>query len=1113
MSELSQPRRGVGAITFENAGQGVLDAGIASFGMVFASGAVRPGDRLSVSSSGGDGSAQMDVRTTHADGSVKMAVLAVRRPALDPGTTAAVTISSAAGGSDQPAMDFLAGLTAHRAAIEFGDGMAGIDVVAALRAAVLAGTASFWQQGPLVSQARVSVEGPGALRVLLDVTLFDGGGIALDIQFANDLAMAPHGDREELDIAVRLDGAEVARESVDLGQYQGWHLGVSGNGRDGGQGLGGPSSGWLNIRHEVSALEIGGAVADYDQSVGVSENLLASYAAATRASGWGEPLSTQGVSTYMPGTGGRSDIGFTTAPNAAWLISQDIRAATYALGQAEAASAIPWHMWDGVRDTWLGTDHYPVLWIDYRGGKGRAEDPRSGGLSQNPDARTGWTLDTAHQPDLSFVPYVLTGERWILDNLQAQAAWSILAQWPVSRGGDQDLVVRDNQVRGAAWSLRQIDEAAWASPTGSPEQAYFAAASAANWSWLVKQIPAWTAMQGEAHGWLPGVYGTPGAMPPWQQDYFAGTAIAAARQGNTDAAIFLEWQSNFLVGRFTHAAQGFAQHDGAAYLIAIADPATGTPYTSWAAIGAATAARGWTNGDGWSQTQGDYGQLALATLAGIAGSGGPSAVSAATAYAALLAKAPPFTRASDFHRDPAWAIAAPGTQVIPEPRLPEPPPPPVTTLVGDADANLLVVGPGRTLVTGLGGDDTLMGGSGDVRLDGGAGNDVYVVHDARALLIERLDEGYDSAWFDVSGASMGDYVERGELFGTASVLNGAETAEALVANPLVASLLRGRGGDDVLWGSSLADTLDGGDGRDVLRGGGGEDQLIGGAGDDDAVIGDRRATFVESVNGGADTAWVTVNDWTMGINVEIGRLAAPGAVRLWGSDGGEALVANQLEASILNGGGGDDTLWGSRYADLLIGGAGNDIMRGQGGDDTMIGGAGDDQYVVFSTGAVITEWAGEGYDIVHDCAPGSLFIGENVEEGRLYGQATGLVGNGLPNLLVGNNTGLGSVLRGGGGDDIIFGTPGADVIDGGPGADTLYGYGGADRFVFAAADWGVDQVNGFIRGSSLLDFSTSGLSLRQLSITQAGANTLVVHGTSMIVLYEVAGLHAGDFLF
>lgn len=1099
MSDKAQ-RPIIASATFENAGQAALAGGISSFGMVFAPGSVLPGQMISALVGGVAGSAQMDVKTTYADGSVKMAVLTAERPNLSPGASAAIILTATPGQAAPTALDMVNGLAGHQAIIVLG-GAGTIDVLAALRDALAHGTASFWQQGALVSQARVEIDGAGSQRIVIDVAVFAHGGITLDVQIANDGAMGPSGGRVAQDVSIILDGRQVAHETLDQGQYQNWHAGFSSDGANGGQGLGDPAAGWLNIRHDIAALEATGAVANYNLSGGVAESLLQGYAAAAQAPGWEAPLGTHGVATYMPGTGGRSDIGFTTAPNAAWLISQDPRAAALAIGQAETASAVPWHMWDARHDTWLGTNTDPALWIDPRA---------TTALTQAPDGRTGWTLDSAHQPDLSFVPYVLTGERWMLDNLQAQAAWNILAQWPVSRGGDTDLVVRGNQVRGAAWSLRQIDEAAWASPDGSPEHTYFAAASAANWSWLVAQIPSWTAQQGEVHGWLPGDYGTPGALPPWQQDYFASTAIAAARHGNADAATFLEWEANFLIGRFTHAAQGFAQHDGAAYLIAIADAATGTPYTSWAELGVRTAARGWSNGAGWAHSQGDYPQLALATLAGIAALGGPSAGAAAAAYHALLAEAPPFTSKADFASDPAFAIAAPGgaaVAVLPIAPLP------VLIVLGDDAANVIFLGDQATSAQAFAGDDTIYGGSGADRLDGGPGNDTFLVHSVQTLLIEKPGEGYDTAWFDVSDATMGANIEKGALIGSANSLHGSETDEALVANPVIGSVLYGNGGDDILWGGKGVDTLFGGAGNDTFRGGGEADLLIGGTGDDTYVVSDVNTRVIENPGEGQDTAWVAVSGWFVGPNVEIARLAAPGAVRLDGSESSDVLVANQAEASRLDGHGGDDTLWGSRFADVLIGGAGNDIFRGQGGADTMIGGTGNDQYVVFSNAAVIFEAANEGYDIIYDCAPGSLFIGDNVEEARLSDAATGLIGNDGANLLVGNNAGLASFLDGAGGNDVIFGTPGADTIIGGTGSDILYSYGGADQFIFATRDWGFDRLVGFEQGSAKLDFSKSGLSFSDLFILQDGPDSLLAYGNSVVIIYNVVGLSAADFVF
>jgi hypothetical protein len=665
-------------LTLENAGASTLGAGVATFGQVFLPGEVLAGSGLVATTSAGSQSVQLDVKTRYEDGSVKMAVLSLERPDIAAGGKLDLTLAPAAPGQ-AAAMDLNQALAGHSFDVDLsiqGGGHVAVDVLAALHDALAAGTASFWQQGDLATQARVEIPVEGSLRLVFDVTAFKGGGFSVDAQFNNDGAMGTVGGREDYNVKVTMDGKPVFHASVDQGQYQNWHESFSSNATNGGQGTGSPEAGWLNIRHDVTHLQEAGVVAGYDLGLTIDPALLSAFGDATHAAGWGDPLANNGVTQYMPGTGGRSDIGFTTEANTAWLISQDPRAAAYAMGQAEAAGSVPWNFWDAAHDSWLSTDDYPNLWTDGRGGTGRPGDGTSTGLTQQGDGQTGWSADPAHQPNLSFVPYVLTGERWMLDNLQAQAAWNILGQQPAVRGGADDNVINTNQVRGAAWALREVDEAAWAAPDGSAEKAYLQEASDANYAWLVSKIPEWTAQQGEAHGWVPGSYGTDGGLPPWQQDYFASTVIAAASRGNADAMTFLQWESNFLVGRFTHAAEGFDAHDGAAYMMAISDQAAGAaPYTTWEQIGAQMDARGWSNNDGWSQSQGDYAQLALATLAGIYRLTGSA--EAKSAYEALVADGAPFSSSADFAHDPTFALAAPGAEAgkpVPIPEQPSPPP-------------------------------------------------------------------------------------------------------------------------------------------------------------------------------------------------------------------------------------------------------------------------------------------------------------------------------------------------------------------------------------------------------------------------------------------------------
>ena len=166
--------------------------------------------------------------------------------------------------------------------------------------------------------------------------------------------------------------------------------------------------------------------------------------------------------------------------------------------------------------------------------------------------------------------------------------------------------------------------------------------------------------------------------------------------------------------------------------------------------------------------------------------------------------------------------------------------------------------------------------------------------------------------------------------------------------------------------------------------------------------------------------------------------------------------------NVLNGGGGNDTLYGFAGADTLNGGSENDVLDGGSGDDTLAGGTGDDSYVVDAAGDTVTELAGEGYDLVYARVDYTLAAGAEVEvlvTGWLdTNAAIDLTGNELGQQLWGNDAV--NVLNGGGGNDILYGSAGADtlnggseneVLDGGSGDDTLAGGTGDDLYLVDAA--------------------------------------------------------------
>jgi len=440
----------------------------------------------------------------------------------------------------------------------------------------------------------------------------------------------------------------------------------------------------------------------------------------------------------------------------------------------------------------------------------------------------------------------------------------------------------------------------------------------------------------------------------------------------------------------------------------------------------------------------------------------------------------------------------------------------VVTQYGTAGGEVLFATDRNFGLRGLAGDDTLEGSAASGTLAGGIGDDQYVIRSIGTEVIERAGEGIDVVWATIGTAAnpfvLPANIEIGRLIGSATGLIGGSTDEQLVAHPTLASTIKGQGGNDEIFGGAGLNSLFGGDGDDTFRGGAGDETMAGGIGNDSFVIYSLGAIISEAPGEGSDTAWVAVDGYTLGPNVEVARLVGEGARVLFGSETAEALVANQTIGSSLSGNGGDDTLWGSIHADTLNGGAGDDIIRGQGGADLMSGGAGNDQYVILSTTAIIIEDNNAGYDTAWYAVSG-MTMAANIERANLSGLANSIAGNAQDNVIVGNPGLANAFLTGGAGNDTIYGGTGADLFRGDTGDDVMYSGGGADTFVYQGPGFGYDQIAGFEQGLAKIDFRGSGIGFSNLFLNFANGNTQVEVAGNAILVFGVASMSAGDFLF
>lgn len=159
-----------------------------------------------------------------------------------------------------------------------------------------------------------------------------------------------------------------------------------------------------------------------------------------------------GIAAQMGAGGERPDLGLMTEHQARFLCTKAGDALATLRAQAEAAGTLPWH----IRDERTGApvnldDHENMSWY----GDANVGDPHI------PHSDSGISIDAAHQPALAYVPYLLTGDPYHLEDLQFAANYNRGSLPPADR-------LSIPQPRAFAWSLRTLAQAARVTPERVP---------------------------------------------------------------------------------------------------------------------------------------------------------------------------------------------------------------------------------------------------------------------------------------------------------------------------------------------------------------------------------------------------------------------------------------------------------------------------------------------------------------------------------------------------------------------------------------------------------------------------------------------------------------------
>jgi hypothetical protein len=187
--------------------------------------------------------------------------------------------------------------------------------------------------------------------------------------------------------------------------------------------------------------------------------------------------------------------------------------------------------------------------------------------------------DPAHQPNFAYVPYLVTGDYYYLEELQFWAMWNSFESNPAYRLYEKGLY-KNEQVRGQAWSMRTAAEAAYITPDADPMKATFNTIVNNNLDYYNATYTNAANANGlgalnDSHAM---VYDNGTGLAPWQDDFFTSAIGHTAELGFTKANGLLAWKAKFPIARMVGA--GACWIDGAIYSMKVRNSSTSATYNT-----------------------------------------------------------------------------------------------------------------------------------------------------------------------------------------------------------------------------------------------------------------------------------------------------------------------------------------------------------------------------------------------------------------------------------------------------------------------------------------------------------------------------------------------------
>jgi hypothetical protein len=597
-----------------------------TFGQVFKQGDVPKGAVLKARIDGQPVTLQADAKATNPDGSLRHAVLTAMLPSLRGSSEVPLMISSSADPQSAKEREpvrlpqLLSTPYDAKVLLEIGGTRYTVDARALLDTAARENSCkpwnrqcNLWLSGPLVSAWVVN--GPATasdgtsspnLRVYFAVRAYAGatpgtvGYVRTDVIVENTDAFAAQGQPQ---YTATLTSGSASYTSPALTQYAAtrWHKVL-----------------WWNnakpkvyLQQDTQYIQASQAVSRY-MSLKPAETFLA----ARRQSC--DPLDHCDQTQRMANTGAQAAIGPLPRWTSVYIVDPDVRAYHWMLANTDALGGYSIHYRDQATGWPVSIEEHPYVTIanwawanqvaqqdSAKGAKYKADTlpncvdnsvvTRCSSSSYKTGNPNVW--DNAHQPAESYVPYMVTGDYYYMSELAFGASHNNIWSNESYRGYSKGLIDHPHsQVRGKAWVLRNMANAAWLLPDSYPLKAEFIANvenSLADWNAKYTNNPRANPLGVVESGVVYSINGGHrNGVASWQHSFLTWSAGHAAELGFTGAAQFRDWLAKFDIGLMTdwlsNPTQGYCWLEASATPGVQVKDAAGNWLPSFTAVYAAT---------------------------------------------------------------------------------------------------------------------------------------------------------------------------------------------------------------------------------------------------------------------------------------------------------------------------------------------------------------------------------------------------------------------------------------------------------------------------------------------------------------------------------------------